>query len=127
MSGVEGAGVKPILPKMPGLAMAHVEPAGVVGMRAAEGFCERILALGHGEDVHVVAHHAIAGDPDAVVCGVPGECGEIHAPVFVEKENVLPVISSLHHVVCDAGRDEPSQTTHSGTECSPAPNPLIKK
>src|SRR4030067_1161144 len=73
---VGGARVEAVLPEVAAAAVEAVEILGVEPMASAHGLGQGILAAGHGEEVDMVAHQAVAEEFEAVEAGWgPGGCG----------------------------------------------------
>jgi hypothetical protein len=82
-----------------GFLAAHVEPAGIIEVRAAERVRQPGIVLGDGQQVDVVAHQAIAGNPHAVLRRVAVQQAPVELAVGVVEENCLLMIPTLGDVM----------------------------
>jgi len=67
---VERTRVEPVLPDVPRLLPPEIEPPGVIVVRSAEGVGQPGFSGGDNQEVHVIPHQAVAGDPDGVPVAV---------------------------------------------------------
>src|ERR1035438_980147 len=70
---VQWAGEEAVLPELSGAAIRAIERQSVLGVHASQGAGERILALGHGYEMDMVGHHAVAQEACAGARGVMAE------------------------------------------------------
>jgi len=112
MLRLQRAGVKAVLPQVTGFPAPHIEPAGIVIMRPAEGFCQPGLGRRHGDDVDVVPHQAISGDGDPAAPAVLRQEAEVHFAIDVAEEDCLLPVAALRDVVPAAGHDDPRYSRH---------------
>ena len=110
--GVEGAGVEAVLPEVAAAAVEAVDALCVEEVDAADGAGEGGFGPGHGDEVDVVGHEAVAEDAQSEARGLAVEQAEPFAAVVVGEEDVLPVVAALGDVVRDAGDDGSCASGH---------------
>jgi uncharacterized protein YfaT (DUF1175 family) len=81
-------------------------------MGAPECPRERILALGHGDEVYVVAHQAITQNPGAVTRGVAAQQFQVTTVVFGRKEDARAIVAALSDVVRQTGNHHARSARH---------------
>ena len=81
-------------------------------MGAPECPRQRILALGHGEEVYVVAHQAITQNPGVVTRGVAAQQFQVMTVVFGREEDGSAIVAALSDMVRHTGNDHARTARH---------------
>ena len=82
-------------------------------MASAQRQGEGVRAIGHGHQMDVIRHQAVAQQTDTIAATVLGQRFQIEPPVFVNQEDILTVVAPLADVVRHPGRHHPSRAWHS--------------
>jgi len=69
--------------------------------------------------MHVVAHQAIALDRQAVLVRLLGQKLQIHPPIVVDEEHILPVVAPLRDMMGTADHNCPCKPWHDAKLPSP--------
>ncbi len=72
-----------ILPQVSAAAVEPVKSLGISRVRSLHRSCQCILPLGHGHQVNMIRHQAVAENPWAIASAVFAESFQIESPVFV--------------------------------------------
>src|SRR5438128_503980 len=112
MSFVHGTRKIAILPQMARDPLTDVLPTGEVSVRPTERLGQGILALGHQDQVYVIAHQAVAEYVDPVPPAVIAQGVEIDLAVQVAEEYRLPLVAPLGNVVRQARNNHSGKTAH---------------
>ena len=80
---------------------------------------ERVATLGHGYQMDVGAHQAVAQHAHAAAAAALGQRFQIEPPVFVNQEDILTVVAPLGDVVRNAVRH------HTGRPTARLPGPEL--
>ena len=87
------------MPEMAAASVHAVDVLGVEEMRTANRLGKGGVVAWNCNDVNVVGHQAIAKNIKAKPLGLLFEEFEINRPVVVDKENVLPIITTLGNMM----------------------------
>jgi hypothetical protein len=109
----ERTGKESRLPDVSAPAVFQVEIARIVGVRAPHDASQGTGAVGHGDQVDVIAHQAVGPDAQVVAFRVAAEQVEIELAIQVSCENVLAGVAALGHLMRQAGDDNPRDSRHS--------------
>ncbi len=112
MVGVHREREEAILPQVPASAMQLVDVFGVEPMRAADGQCKRIGALGGDDQMHVIRHEAIRENREAVALRLLCEDSQIGPSIIVAEEDILAVVAALRDMVGQTGNDDSRDPRH---------------
>jgi hypothetical protein len=88
------AGIEAALPNVARFPPAHIQPARVVVIQAAEGFCERVFLLRGGDQMNVMWE------------------SEISLAVDVAEEDVAAIIAALGDVMGQTGDNNARFSRH---------------
>lgn len=91
---------------------AAVEPSRVVIVGAAQTLRQDRRAVRHGDQMHVVAHQAIAEQRNLLLLTVEAQRFDVMDAVQVGFEDSLAVIAPLRNVVRHAHRNHANQSSH---------------
>jgi hypothetical protein len=109
---VEHARMRAQLPDMCGLAVFLVEFRRVGAVAVSQRFGNRILAAGDPDDVNVVAHHTVGGDPEAVLPGVVIKQFAIPKMIRVIQKYIEAADTTLSNMMRKTWADNPSHSRH---------------
>jgi hypothetical protein len=112
MPAAEDAGIEPILPEVADFALAHVPPTGIIAVGPAQGARQSGVRLGNCEQVNVIPHQAVSGDPHRVAHAMMGEQFQVHRAVEIAIEHRLPAIPALSDVMPTSGGNYPCNPRH---------------
>jgi hypothetical protein len=83
-------------------------------VRIAQGFGERVLALRHDDEMHVVGHQAVRSYGEAVAIRVLAKEAEIGTAVAVGVEHVRTPVPPLGAVMGKPRYDDARNAAHRG-------------
>ena len=77
-----------------------------IGVGAAHRLRHRGRTLGHGDEVNVIRHQAVAPNREALLCTVVPEQVQVERVVSIFKEDSLATVAALGDVVGDAFQND---------------------
>jgi hypothetical protein len=81
-------------------------------MCASERFCQAVFSVRRKQEMNVVSHQAISGEPHDVPAAVRREQLQIGGAIRVFVENRFSAISSLGHMMPATGNDHSGDSSH---------------
>ena len=109
---VTWAGVEAILPKVTSSLMTLVEVFGVEEMAMPDGLYQRYFRFWDHHEMDVIGHETVAFDLQAKHTGVLLNELQIREAVRVVQEDILPIVSSLCHMVACTGHNNTRSPRH---------------
>ena len=104
--------IEAILPQMAGLTSPHIQPPGIIVVSPSKGPRQGAAAVRYRQQVNVIRHQAIAGDPNRRFLAVTPQEVEIGEAVPVVIKYRLLTVSALRDVVPAAGRHHARKSSH---------------
>ncbi|SPE40495.1 hypothetical protein SBA3_3770012 [Candidatus Sulfopaludibacter sp. SbA3] len=95
---IEHAGEEAILPEVSVAAGAGVEVLGVAAMDAAQQHRQGVLAVGHGDQVHMIGHQAPSQEADFGIGEVLAKESQVDGAVLIGRKGFAAVDAPLGDV-----------------------------
>ena len=96
---VQRNGVEARLPEVPHASQSEVQATCVVAVNALHGARQTVLIMRDSDKMDMIVHQAVSFESDPVMRQELRQQVQVEAPVFVAKEDRLPVIPALRNVM----------------------------
>ena len=112
MGLVHGAGEETVLPDVPRLAAAQIQPTRVIHVGSAQALGQRSFSRRNRNHVDVVTHQTIAHHSDRATAAVVREQLEVQAAALVIEKDGLAAVAALRDVMAKAGNHRARHSCH---------------
>ncbi len=99
MRVVQRAGVEASLPDVPTGLMRGIPVRRITSVRVLQRQGQRVRTVRNNDQVHVVGHEAVAEKTQSVEVHLAPQQFEIHLPFAVRRQQELPRVSALRHMM----------------------------